>query len=258
MRGSALYQGNVKHARLDPLRHSFSYRVFYGLFDIDELESLDRDLRWFSIDRFNLVGFNRGDHGPADGSALRPWVEDVLEGAGVGLEGGPIYLLAMPRILGHVFNPLAIWYCYGPDDDLRAVIHEVRNTFGDRHCYVVPVEPESLSHRFDKELHVSPFNGMDQSYRFSLTEPGERLTVSIEQSEGNQPVLRAGMALSRLPTTDSVLLRLFFTHPLVTVKVVVAIHWQALRLWLKGATFHRRPQPSRHTISVVRSRSWLA
>jgi DUF1365 family protein len=255
MMESVLYKGKVRHTRLEPFRHSFSYRVFYGLFDIDNLKALDERFRWFSLDRFNLIGFHMGDYGPGDGSDLRPWVEQALSDAGVDIDGGSIMLLTFPRILGYVFNPLSIWYCYGPDQDLRAVIHEVRNTFGDRHSYVVPVGRGGLDHDFAKQLHVSPFNGMDQSYRFSLTEPGERLAVSIEQSEGHEKVLRAGMALSRLSLTDQNLLRLFVSHPLVTAKVISAIHWEALRLWLKGATFHKRPEPASNSISVVEARS---
>ena len=250
--GASLYVGTVTHSRLEPLEHRFRYRVFYGLFDIDRLEELSQSLRLFSLRRFNLFGFNPADYGPADGSPLRPWVEQAMSDAGVSVENGKILLLTFPRVLGHVFNPLSIWYCYGPDQTLKGVIYEVRNTFGDRHSYVVPVgEDRKLSHRFDKRLHVSPFNEMDQTYEFSITEPGRGLSVSIDQSERGSRVLRAGMALTRLPMTDSNLLRMFVTHPLVTIKVVCAIHWEALKLWAKGAVFHRRPEPASHTITVV-------
>lgn len=252
---SALYEGTVRHTRLRPVHHDFSYRVYYGLFDIDELDALDRRLRWLSVGRFNLFSFHPADHGVADGSPLRPWVESTLAEAGLDLEGGRIMLLAMPRILGYVFNPLSIWYCYGPEGDLRAVIHEVRNTFGDRHSYVVPVEREGLRHRFGKEMHVSPFNAMDQTYSFTVNAPGSRLAVSIGQSDGEGELLRAGMALTRQTLDDRSLIRLFFTHPLVTVKVIAAIHWQAFRLWLKGAVFHHRPEPASHRITVVGARS---
>lgn len=258
IRHSALYTGTVRHSRLEPFRHSFKYRVFYGLFDIDELEVLDSELRWFSVGTWNLMGFDPADYGPADGSSLRNWVESNLRRAGVDLEGGRIRVLTFPRILGYVFNPLTIWYGYGPDDDLRGVIHEVRNTFGDRHSYVVSVNDGGMQHSFEKELHVSPFNGMDQAYRFSLTRPGKRLAVAIEQMEDDRKVLTAGMALSRLQLTDRSLLRVFFAHPLVTLKVITAIHWEALKLWVKGATFHRRPEPASHSISIVTSQSPVA
>lgn len=250
--GAALYVGTVTHSRLEPLEHRFRYRVFYGLFDIDRLGELSDRLRLFSLGRFNLFSFRARDYGPADGSPLRPWVERSLADAEVDLDGGKILLLTFPRVLGFVFNPLSIWYCYGPDGDLRGVIYEVRNTFGDRHSYVVPVRPDhSTRHRFDKQLHVSPFNDMDQTYQFSISEPGQRLSVSIDQSEEGSRFLRAGMALSRLPLTDMNLIRVFLTHPLVTVKVVAAIHWEALRLWVKGAVFHRRPEPASHTVTIV-------
>lgn len=252
---SALYQGKVRHTRLEPFGHSFEYRVFYGLFDIDELADLDRHLRTFSVGRLNLFGFDPADHGPGDGTPLRPWAEAAMKKAGVDLEGGSIYLLAFPHVLGYVFNPLSVWYCYGAEGGLVGVIHEVRNTFGDRHSYVVPIESQGLRHRFGKEMHVSPFNGMDQSYVFTLNEPGERITVGIDQIDARGRSLRAGMALTRRPLTDRNLIGLFVSHPLLTLKVITAIHWQALLLWLKGANFHRRPDPASHTISVVGAES---
>lgn len=252
---SALYRGKVRHTRLEPFRHSFEYRVFYGLFDIDELTELDRRLRVFSVGRFNLFSLDPDDHGAADGTPLRVWAESVLEDAGIDLRGGAIYLLAFPRVLGYGFNPLSVWYCHGPEGELVAVIHEVRNTFGDRHAYVVPVGAEGIQHRFDKAMHVSPFNGMDQSYEFTVNEPGDRLTVGIDQTDTGGRVLRAGMALTRLPLTDRNLAGLFISHPLLTLKVIGSIHWHALLLWLKGAEFHRRPEPASHTITVVGARS---
>ena len=252
-RTSALYAGEVRHTRVVPFRHTFKYRVFYGLFDIDHLVDLDWDLRWFSVGRFNLFGFDPDVHGPGDGRPLRPWVEACLREAGVDLRGGPIFLLTFPRVLGYVFNPISVWYCFDDDGLLAAVIHEVRNTFGDRHSYVVPIGEDGLKHSFDKRLHVSPFNGMEESYRFAVSPPGERITLSIDQYDANGRVLRAGMSLSRMPFTDRNIWRLFWTHPLLTLKVIAAIHWQALRLKLKGATFHHRPRPDSNPITIVRS-----
>ncbi|MFZ0013145.1 MAG: DUF1365 domain-containing protein [Acidimicrobiia bacterium] len=252
---SRFYEGRVRHTRLRPVHHDFTYRVFYGLFDIDELDRLDLDLRWFSVGRFNLLSFDPDVHGAADGTPLRPWVETTLREAGVELEGGPVRLLAFPRILGYVFDPISIWYCHGPDEDLRAVIYEVRNTFGDRHSYVVPVAGNGMTHEFAKKLHVSPFNGMDESYRFTITPPARHLSVSIEQRDRDGSVTRAGMRLTETPFRDSTVVRLFLTHPLLTLKVIGAIHWQALLLGLKGAKFHRRPDPGSHSISIIDSRS---
>ncbi len=253
---SALYRGKVNHTRLAPFRHSFEYRVCYGLFDIDELDRLGRELRLFSLDRFNLFSFQPDKHGPVDGASLRPWVDGLLADNGIDLEGGPVRLLAIPRVLGYVFDPISVWYCYGPDHELRAVIHEVRNTFGDKHMYVVPIDAAAdLRHSFDKHLHVSPFNPMNQRYEFTVNDPAAHIAIGISQSDADGVMFRAGLRLTRLPLTDGNLLRLFFTHPLVTLKAVSAIHWQALLLWVKGGRFHRRPEPRNPNVTTVRKES---
>ena len=131
-------------------------------------------------------------------------------------------------------------------------MHEVRNTFGDKHMYVVPItSAANLRHGFDKHLHVSPFNPMNQRYEFTVNEPAERIAIGISQSDADGLMFRAGLRLTRLPLTDGNLLRLFFTHPLVTLKAVGGIHWQALRLWAKGAQFHKRPEPRKPNITSV-------
>jgi DUF1365 family protein len=249
----SLYVGRVRHTRIRPFHHDFEYRVFYGLFDVDRLDELDQEMRLMSASRFNLFSLHRADHGPTDGSPLRPWAEELLSRAGVDLEGGQIMLLAFPRILGYAFNPISEWYCYGPGGELRALIHEVRNTFGDRHAYVVPVSGNK--HRFEKRLHVSPFNDMNRSYGFTVSEPGRRLALAIDVSDDAGTMFRAGTSLSRLPLTDRNLMKLFWTHPLLTVKVIGGIHWQALRLWLKGAEYHRRPKPAKLAYTIVETKA---
>lgn len=248
---SVLYRGRTSHARLRPARHEFAYRVFYGLFDLDELPELSRRLRWFSFNRWNVFSLYSSDHGPDDGTLLREWAETRLDEAGVDIEGGRIQLLAFPRVLGYVFNPISVWYCYGPDNRLRAVMHEVRNTFGDKHTYVVPVDGTNLHHEFAKELHVSPFMDMDSSYRFAVTIPGEHISVGIKQSDANGPLFRASLRASRLAFTDRNLAKLFLSHPLVTIKATTAIHWEALRLWRKRVPFYRRPEPRPRSVSVI-------
>jgi uncharacterized protein len=250
---STLYHGTVRHTRLRPVNHDFKYRVYYGLWDIDELDRLDRGLRLLSVDRFNLFAIDRRDHGPEDGTSLRDWVVAILARAGVELNGGRIELLAYPRVLGYAFNPISVWYCYDSEQRLVAVVHEVRNTFGDKHSYVVPINGQLLSHEFEKHLHVSPFNDMDSTYSFSMTRPGEHLSLGISQRDAEGPFLRAGLSLTRVPLTDLNLLRLFWSHPLLTLKVVGGIHWEAVRLWFKGAKFHRRPAPSLDSVTVVDS-----
>lgn len=237
---SSLYVGRVEHTRLRPFEHGFEYRVFSLFIDLDELPSISRRLRLFSHNRFNLFGLADVDHGGRDGSGLRAWIEGHLAAAGIDLAGGSVRLLAFPRVLGYTFDPLTIWYCYHADGSLRAVLHEVKNTFGEQHGYLIPIEGD-LRHRFDKEFFVSPFMDMDASYEFAMTEPDERLSVGITMHDGEGPILRASMRGRRVPLTDGNLLRLFFTHPLLTLKVMSAIHWQGLLLWRKGARYRKRP-----------------
>lgn len=250
---SALYAGRVRHTRLDPFAHRFEYRVYYGLFDIDEIDRLGRSNRLFSVGRFNLFSLRRRDHGPQDGSDWRGWAERLLADAGVDIAGGQIMLLAFPRILGYAFNPISVWYCYDNAGTLRGLLHEVRNTFGHRHTYVAAVDSERPTHSFKKELHVSPFNDMEEDYSFTLSPPGDRLTIGIDHAAADKVKFRAGMALRRLPFDDRNLARLFVTHPLLTFKVIVGIHYQALRLWLKGAKYRPIPAPPDRTYSVVAS-----
>lgn len=246
---SALYIGTVRHTRLRPFRHDFAYRVFYGLFDIDELANLGSRLRLFGARR--PINVLEKDHGPQDGSPLRPWVNNVLSDAGVDITGGRVMLLAYPRMFGFVFNPISIWYCFDADGELRAVLHEVRNTFGDKHVYVVPVDNDGLGHTFDKRLHVSPFMAMAGEYRFSMSLPGDRLAVGIRHFDSGGELFRAGLSGTRHELTDRTLLKALVTHPLMTLKVVGSIHWQALLLWRKGAKFHKRPEPPTAAHSIV-------
>jgi DUF1365 family protein len=254
---SALYAGHVMHQRLKPLRHRLRYRVFSLLLDLDELEGLR--LRSLSIDRFNLFSFRPADHG--DGQAttvagLRAHIDSRLREAGLPT-GGAIRLLAMPRVLGYAFNPLSLWFCHAPDGRLQAIVYEVNNTFGQRHSYLIEVDGEAdgiVSQRCDKQLYVSPFLGMALHYRFRIAPPGGRLGVGIAvHDEAGDAVLNARLDASHRPLTDAQLLRAFLTHPLLTLKVIAGIHWEALRLWIKGARLHDRPAAPAQSLTVIRS-----
>lgn len=247
---SSLYFGKVHHTRLRPFTHRFSYRVFYGLFDIDEIDDMSATLRMFGDRR--PISFDARTHGPEDGTSLRSWVENVLIEADVDLSGGRIMLLAFPKVFGYVFNPISVWYCYDAEQRLVAVLHEVRNTFGDKHVYVVPLDPADLSHGFAKKLHVSPFMAVTGDYEFSMTTPGERVSVGITHRDADGELFRAGLVGTRSELNDRSLVRALITHPLMTVKVIGAIHWQALILWRKGAKFHSRPSPPAAPHTVVR------
>jgi DUF1365 family protein len=235
------------HMRLQPFAHQFRYRVVSALLDIDRLEEADAGLRWFSVDRFNLVAFHRRDHGPRDGSALRPWVEAQLATAGRPAPAR-VLLLSIPRLLGYAFNPLSVFWCYDADGRLDSVIYEVKNTFGDQYPYVLAADADAdgaVRHDQPKEFFVSPFIGMDQIYSFTLRPPGEKLAIRIKQADARGDYLIATQSGHAVPMTDASLARLMLRMPLTTFKVIAAIHWQALRLWLKGARFLGYPGEGR-------------
>lgn len=234
------------HCRLRPVRHRFVYGVFSLLLDLDELGALHRRLRFLSYNRFNLFSFDDRDHGARDGTPLRPWVETQLAANGIGLRGGRIFIHCLPRLLGHVFNPLSLYWCYDRAGRLRAVVCEVKNTFGEQHAYVLPVAETHeagapVRQRAAKDFYVSPFIPMEAEYRFNVRAPEERLSILIRETDAAGDLLLATQTGSRRALADRALIRACLLFPLVTLKVIGAIHWQALKLWSKGVRLHRRP-----------------
>lgn len=247
---SALYVGHVRHTRLRPFVHAFTYRVFALLIDLDELPALDRRLRLFSHNRRNVLSFMDRDHGPRDGTPLRPWIEERLAFDGIDITGGRVRLLCMPRVLGYVFNPLSVWFCHDRDGGLRAILYEVSNTFGERHGYLLPVLPGdetggTVRQRTAKSFYVSPFLPPQGRYGFRVEVPGERLRLAIRLQDALGPLLAASQTGRRRPLNDASLTAALAYAPALTWKVIAVIHWQALRLWLKGALVHRRPKAHR-------------
>ena len=236
---SALYVGWVSHRRFGPKPHRLRYAVFQLLLDLDEAETLSRRPRLFSVNRFNVFSHHDRDHGAHRPGGLRPWVESRLAEAGIGFDGGPIRLLAMPRLLGHVFNPLSIYYCHRRDGALAATIYEVHNTFGERHAYVLPVDADGggpIRQACAKAFRVSPFMDMALGYEFDLSQPGETLRTAVHaRDSGGELVLTAVFAGERRDLSDRNLLAALVRFPLMTLKVVAAIHYEAVKLWLKGA-----------------------
>lgn len=243
---SCLYFGHVMHHRLIPVRHRFVYRVFSLLIDLDQAPDIAGRSWLLSHNRFNLFSLHDRDHGERDGSPPRPWVERRLAAQGLDLDGGRIFLLCFPRLLGYVFNPLSVYYCYHRDGRLAAMVYEVKNTFGEQHAYAIPVEPghdaaTALSQSCAKTFYVSPFIAMKAEYRFRLEEPGERLALAIRERVEEGRLLIATITGRRAPLDDRRLLRALLAYPLMTLKVILAIHWQALRLWRKGLRLQPRP-----------------
>lgn len=241
----SLYVGRVMHHRLQPKRHRFVYRIFSLLLDIDRLDDIDRRLRLFSIERRNLFSFHNEDHGPRDGRSLRPWVEAELRAAGIVTSPTRIMLLAMPRFLGYVFNPLSIYYCHDDAGRLFAILYEVKNTFGGQHTYVLTVDPTAavrgrIEQRCEKDFYVSPFIEAEATYHFALTRPGEKLTVLIREEIESGPLLLASLTGRRRPISDRQLAYQALRHPFLTQKVIATIHFEALRLWLKGIRLQPR------------------
>ena len=254
---SALYVGAVMHRRVRPTVHRFRYRAFWMLIDIDELPKLTARLRLFSHNRFNLFALHDADLGDGSATPLRIQAERSLSEAGIDIAGGSIRLLCMPRTLGYSFNPISIYFCYRPGGELAAIIYEVHNTFGERHSYIASIEAKfgEIRQNCRKVFYVSPFMDMDLVYHFRLAEPMERVAVGIGASKGGERVLNACLTGLRRELTDGALLLLFFKIPLITAKVTLAIHWEALRLWLKGMRLCKRPAPPARNATVAVSTS---
>lgn len=252
---ASLYVGPVMHARLKPKPHRFTYDVFSLLIDLDRLAEANRASRLFSVGRFNLVGFFERDHGAKDGRPLADQIRETLARAGVDLSGGKILLLCYPRILGYQFNPIATYWCYGAEGDLAAVVYEVTNTFHERHAYVAPVRdgeltPAGLRQSRDKLMYVSPFLDMGMAYAFRMRPPGESVRLRILESDADGPILSATFAGERRPLTSRALAGLCAAMPLMTLKIMAAIHWEALRLWAKGVVLADHPPAPADPASV--------
>jgi uncharacterized protein len=239
---AALYVGKVMHARLKPVGHRFNYRVMSLLIDLNRLKVADRQTPLFGVNRRALYSFHEADHGARDGSSLRDYAAQRAAEHGIDLDGGRVLLLCYPRLFGYTFNPLSVYFCYQASGQLALIIYEVRNTFGDIHAYVLPVMsgdvgPAGIRQQHEKRFYVSPFVEMEMRYHFRLVAPGEHVKLRILEADCEGPLLSATFNGHRRALSTKELLRSFFSLPAVTVKIVAAIHWEALRLWLKGVQF---------------------
>lgn len=238
-----IYSGATDHVRFKPFERRFRYRIASLLIDVDRLDEAARSSRFFSVNKFNLFSFHERDHGRRDGSPLRQWAENGFRAAGVELNGGSIRLLCFPRVLGYVFNPLSVWFGYDRNGALRGVIYAVRNTFDGAHAYVATAG-DNAPHRHwtEKIFHVSPFFPTRGRYEFTLRPPEERFSLKIDyEIEGEKQFFASQTGAAR-PLSDRSLLSVFFSMPLMTLKVIGAIHWEALQIWRRGAKYRSPPE----------------
>ncbi len=242
---SCIYQGVVRHHRRAPVPHVFGYRLYMMYLDLAELETVFKR-RWFwSIERWNLASFRRADHVGDPAEPLEKSVRDLVQERLGRRPEGPIRLLTHLRYFGYVMNPVSFYYCYdSTGETLEAIVAEVQNTpWNERHCYVCDPKKESAGrYIFAKDFHVSPFMGMDQQYSWRLQPPMDRLVVHMENYERQAKVFSATMSMQRHPITAGSLAGVLLRFPAITVTVIVAIYWQALRLRLKRVPFHAHPQ----------------
>lgn len=240
-----LFRGHTTHQRSVPFTHRFKYSLSLIELDVDRLDDAARQSSLFSIDKPNLFSFRRRDHGERKDKDLRQWAERHFIEAGIDLEGGAVRLLTFPRHLFYKFAPISLWMGYGPDGELRGILYEVNNTFGETHTYVAPTpEPGRHRHLTEKVFHVSPFFDISGTYRFTLRVDGETLGLVIETLKDGAQTHLATIKAEAYPATTPQFARLAITKPFSSFGVTLAIHWQALKLWLKGAKYHSKPKQS--------------
>jgi DUF1365 family protein len=253
MTHSAIYPGTVLHARTRPVRHRLRYRMLNLLIDLDEAPALSARLRLFGHNRRALFEFRETDHGDSSATPLRAQVEAQLRAAGLDPTDGRIRVLCMPRLLGMVFNPLTVYFCHAADGTLQALLYEVNNTFGQRHSYLIPVragDDAVIRQRIAKDFYVSPFMDMALTYHFRVAPPAETVSLAMEVHDTRGAMLFAAFAGRRQALTDAGLLRAFLSHPLLALKVLGGIHWEALKLWRKGMALRPRPAPPAHPVTL--------
>jgi uncharacterized protein len=238
---SCLYECTVFHRRIAPRENQFLYRVFYFLLDLDELSLLDGTLNFLKFNRRGLYSIRETDHITHGAPSMRENIARYLRGNGIAQPPGRILLLTLPRILGYIFNPISIFYCFDQNGAPLAAVAEVGNTFGEWKPYLVPPSPGGTFHtRIVKHFYVSPFSDLDLEFDFRFDFPGETLRVAIDDYRGKEKELASLLTGKRVPLTDATLLRFSWKYPLLTLQVILGIHWQALLLWLRGHRARRK------------------
>jgi uncharacterized protein len=241
--------GQVRHQRSRPAAHAFAYRTYFLLLPLRSLRAQpDPSL---ARNRFGLMAFHDRDHGDGRDDCLA-WLDERLAAEGVHDADGEVWLQAYPRVLGYVFKPVSFWYCHRRDGSLAAIVAEVNNTFGERHCYLLRGDALAWGReqRAHKVFHVSPFCKVEGRYRFRFARTAERIVARIEHDDDAGPLLVTSVSGELAPATPSRQRRAFFGQPLMTLTVIARIHWQALRLWFKRVPYV--PKPAAPPSSITR------
>ena len=252
IKNSSIYTGNVIHKRFKPKVHFFKYKVFSILLDISEINILNKYLKIFSYNKFNIISFYDSDHGPRDGTSIKEWVIKNLKENQTDTEDIKIKLLCYPRILGYVFNPLSIFFIYNKNSELISIFYEVKNTFGEQHTYIFKTEEKEnlIKHTCKKKFHVSPFIEMNCIYFFKTLKPSEKISVIIDQYDDHGKLLYASQDGNRIQLNNKNLVLSYIKHPLMTFKIIAAIHFEAFKLWLKGIKFIKKKLKIKNNISL--------
>jgi len=247
-----LYKGQTRHTRFVPFEQSFNYKLFLIDIDIDRLAEANTQSAFFGANKPGLFSFRSRDHGTRQNIPLRPWAEKIFASAEVNLEGGAIRLVTLPRHLFYKFAPISLWFGYGLKGELRGVIYEVNNTFGDTHSYVASVSEGRNQHLAEKQLYVSPFFDVTGKYRFTLRAPDDRLNLVIDNLEDGQRTHMANIKAKRVLATNGALLKAAITRPVSTLGVTFGIHFEAFKLWIKKAGYRSRPGPPAAPMSTAK------
>ena len=239
---SCIYNGQVIHKRFKPKEHFFKYKVFSLLLDLSELNLLDKELKIFSYNKFNILSFYDIDHGPRDGTSLISWVKENLNNNNINSNEIKIKLLCYPRVWGYIFNPLSIFFVYDKNSKLISILYEVKNTFGEQHTYVFKIDKDNqlFEHSCKKKFHVSPFIEMNCLYYFKILKPTDKLSVVINQNDDSGKLLFASQDGLKNELNNKNLTISYISNPLMSFKIIGAIHFEAFKLWIKGIKYVKK------------------
>jgi len=249
---SFIYNGQVVHKRFKPKEHFFKYKVFSLFLDLSEIKEIEKKISFFSYNKFNLISFFDKDHGDRNETSLTEWVKKNLKQFGLDTNEIKIKLLCYPRILGYVFNPLSIFFVYNSKSSLVAILYEVKNTFGEQHTYVFKTNSneKNIQNSCEKKFYVSPFMDLSSKYYFKILDPQNKLSVVIDQRDREGKLLYASQDGIRSELSAKNLILSYLKHPLMTFKIISAIHFEALRLWVKGIKLIKKEKKIKNSITI--------